>query len=86
MPAGLFEPHCMRWDHPPGKEKRALLAAAAGGGARTAGFKYSTAPASGSVGHAAEQSPTLTADWHAPAVYGIVGNSIGRKPENGGNG
>ncbi|MFR3090350.1 MAG: DNA cytosine methyltransferase [Eggerthella lenta] len=20
----LFEPHCMRWDHPPGKEKRAL--------------------------------------------------------------
>lgn len=44
------------------------------------------APASGSVGHAAEQSPTLTADWHAPAVYGIVGNSIGRKPENGGNG
>lgn len=82
----LFEPHCMRWDHPPGKEKRALLAAAAGGGARTAGFKYSAAPASGSVGHAAEQSPTLTADWHAPAVYGIVGNSIGRKPENGGNG
>lgn len=79
----LFEPHCMRWDHPPGKEKRALLAAAAGGGARTAGFKYSAAPASGSVGHAAEQSPTLTADWHAPAVYGIVGNSIGRKPENG---
>ena len=62
------------------------LAAAAGGGARTAGFKYSAAPASGSVGHAAEQSPTLTADWHAPAVYGIVGNSIGRKPENGGNG
>ena len=51
-----------------------------------AGFKYSAAPASGSVGHAAEQSPTLTADWHAPAVYGIVGNSIGRKPENGGNG
>ena len=33
----LFEPHCMRWDHPPGKEKRALLAAAAGGGKKEAG-------------------------------------------------
>lgn len=83
----LFEPEGMPWGAPTSKEKRAQLAAAARTRPRSAGFKYAAAAAASTVGYAEEQSPTLTSDWHCPAVcYGIVGNSIGREPENGGNG
>ena len=48
---------------------------------------YTAAATASTVGYADEQSPTLTSDWHCPAVcYGIVGNVIGRTPPNGGNG
>lgn len=57
-----------------------------------AGFKFHQGSGAGGIGFEEEQSPTLTADWHNPAVlrrgatYDIAGNIVGRKPENGGNG
>ncbi|MEG1907793.1 MAG: DNA (cytosine-5-)-methyltransferase [Gordonibacter sp.] len=83
----LFEPEGVPWGAASSKEKRAQLAAAARTRPSHAGFKYAAAASAGSLGYALEQSPTLTSDWHCPAVcYGIVGNAIGRSPENGGNG
>ena len=83
----LFEPEGLPWGAPTSKVKRAQLAAAARTSPRSAGFKYAAAAAASTVGYAEEQSPTLTSDWHCPAVcYGIVGNSIGRGPRSGGNG
>ena len=38
---------------------------------RSAGFKYHQGAGAGGVGAEPEQSPTLTADWHNPAVYPI---------------
>lgn len=34
-----------------------------------AGFKYHQGAGAGSIGYIPEQSPTLTADWHNPAVF-----------------
>ena len=67
----LFEPDCLQWDPPQGREKRAQLAAAAGRGPARAGFKYSAGSGANGVGHEVEASDTLTADLHAPAVYPI---------------
>lgn len=52
-------------------EKRASLAEEAGRSPRSAGFKYHQGAGAGGVGAEPEQSPTLTADWHNPAVYPI---------------
>lgn len=83
----LLEPEGVPWGTPSSKEKRAQLAAATRTRPRHAGFKYAAAASAGSLGYAAEQSPTLTSDWHCPAIcYGIVGNTIDRSPKNGGNG
>lgn len=67
----LFEPDCLQWDPPQGREKRAQLAAAAGRSPACAGFKYSAGSRANGVGHEVEACNTLTADWYAPAVYPI---------------
>lgn len=67
----LFEPDCLPWDPPQGREKRKELAAAAGRGAACAGFKYSAGSAANGIGYEEESSNTLTADWPAPAVIPI---------------
>ena len=59
----LFEPDCLSWDTPPGREKRAELAAAAGRDPACASFKYSTGSGANGVGHEGESSNTLTADY-----------------------
>ena len=68
----------MCWDTPSSREKRQTVAAASGrsvaqgsGAGRlnpAVSFKYHQGSAAGSVGAAVEQSPTLTADYHNPAV------------------
>lgn len=67
----LIEPESMRGDLESSAEKRASLAEAAGRGPASAGFKYHQGAGAGGVGAEPEQSPTLTADWHNPAVYPI---------------
>lgn len=59
----LFEPDCLSWDTPPGREKRAELAAAAGRDLACASFKYSAGSGANGVGHEGESSNTLTADY-----------------------
>lgn len=59
----------MRRDYQPSREKRQELASAAGRGPSCAGFKYSAGSGASSVGYEEENSNTLTADWHAPAVF-----------------
>lgn len=48
-----------------------LDAEEAGRSPHSAGFKYHQGAGAGGVGAEPEQSPTLTADWHNPAVYPI---------------
>lgn len=67
----LLEPESMRGDFESSAEKRASLAEATGRSPRSAGFKYHQGAGAGGVGAEPEQSPTLTADWHNPAVYPI---------------
>lgn len=80
----LFEPDCLSWNPPQGREKRKELAAAAGRSPACAGFKYSAGSGANGVGHEEESCNTLTADWHAPAVCPINGqvatrhNRLGR--------
>lgn len=74
----LFEPESMCWDTPSSREKRKAVAAASGrsiaqgsGAGRlnpAVAFKYHQGSKAGGIGDAAEQSPTLTADYHNPAV------------------
>lgn len=71
----LFEPEGMRGDHPSSREKRQELAAAAGRGASSAGFKFNQGAGAGNIGWESEQSPTCTADWHNPAVCMADDNS-----------
>lgn len=54
----LFEPEGMRGDHPSSREKRQELAAAAGRGASSAGFKFHQGAGAGNIGWESEQSPT----------------------------
>lgn len=67
----LFDEYSLRWDHPSSREERKRLAADAesrSGSRGVAGFKYHQGPKAGNIGYAEEQSPTLTADYHNPAV------------------
>lgn len=65
----LFEPESLQWDPPSSREKRKAITARAESGAGGAGgFKYHQGSSAGSIGYQHEQSPTLTADWHSPAV------------------
>lgn len=65
----LFEPDCLSGNPQSSREKRKELASRAGRRAACAGFKYSAAPRANTIGYAEEQANTLTADWHAPAVF-----------------
>ena len=78
----LFEPEGLRWDYPTSKEKRKALAARAGRGPAVAGFKYVAGAGTGSIGYSAELSPTVTADWHAPAMvsFAQTGGAIETAP------
>ena len=81
----LFESESLRWDTPTSREKRQELAGGAGGGPKAAGFKWHQGSGAGSIGLEDEQSPTLTADYHNPAVICIPENAINR-PTGGTNG
>ena len=80
----LFEPEGLRWDTPSSREKRKELAAGAGSGAACAGFKWHQGSGAGSIGLEDEQSPTLTVDYHNPAVIQLKGNSIDRDTSQNG--
>lgn len=67
----LFDGDGVQWHFAQGREKRAELAARAGRGPASAGFKFHQGAGAGGVGAEDESSPTLTADWHNPAVYPI---------------
>ena len=79
----LFEPDCLSGNPQSSREKRKELASRAGRSAACAGFKYSAAPRANTIGYAEEQANTLTADWHAPAVFSLRGNMIGRADSAG---
>lgn len=79
----LFEPDCLSGNPQSSREKRKELASRAGRSAVCAGFKYSAAPRANTIGYAEEQANTLTADWHAPAVFPLQGNMIGRADSAG---
>ena len=74
----LFESESLRWDTPTSREKRQELAGGAGGGPKAAGFKWHQGSGAGSIGLEDEQSPTLTDDYHNPAVIQLKGNAIDR--------
>lgn len=81
----LFEREGLRWDPPSSREKRQALAARAESGVGGAsGFKYHQGAGAGSIGYDHEQSPTLTADWHNPAV--CIQGTIARGAQMGQNG
>ena len=71
----LAEPESMRGDYPSSREKREALAAAARRSPACAGFKYSAGSAAKGLGYEVESTNTLTADWHAPAVFCFAQNS-----------
>lgn len=65
----LFESESLRWDTPTSREKRKELAGRAGGGPEAAGGALNPDdPQSMRVHEADGASPTLTADYHNPAV------------------
>ena len=66
--AVLFEPESVPGNTQSSREKRQELARAAGRGAAGGGFKYHQGAKAGGLGNQPEQSPTLTADYHNPAV------------------
>ena len=69
----LFESESLSWDTQSSREKRQELASEAGGGAEAAGFKYHQGAGAGNIGYEPDQSPTLTADYHNPAVLCMAG-------------
>ena len=79
----LFEPDCLSGNPQSSREKRKELTRRAGRSAACAGFKYRAAPRANTIGYAEEQANTLTADWHAPAVFPLQGNMIGRADSAG---
>lgn len=72
----LFEPDCLSGNSQSSREKRKELASRAGRSAACAGFKYSAAPRANTIGYAEEQANTLTADWHAPAVFPLPNTAL----------
>lgn len=68
----LFEPESVLWDSKSSRAKRKEIAAKAGSGAACAGFKWHQGSCAGSIGLEDEQSPTLTADYHNPAVLHLA--------------
>lgn len=68
----LFEPESVLWDSKSSREKRKELAAKAGRDPACAGFKWHQGSGAGSIGLEDEQSPTITADYHNPAVLHLT--------------
>ena len=66
--AVLFDAESVRGNTLTSREKRAQLAADSGKRSKVGGFKFHQGAAAGGVGFVSEQSPTLTADWHNPAI------------------
>lgn len=48
-----------------------------------AGFKWFAGAKAGGVGYEPDASPTLTADYHNPAVLNLQGSQVDREPKNG---
>lgn len=70
----LFERQSMLGDHPKGREAREALAERTEGGpgmGDSAGFKYHKGSRAKGVGYEIGSSPTLTTDYHQPAVLSI---------------
>lgn len=80
--AVLFDAESVRGNSQPSREKRKELAGAAGIGAPCGGFKWHQGADAGGIGYENEQSPTLTADWHNPAVMAFDTTQI-TAPKNG---
>ena len=75
----LLEPESLSWDLKSSREKRQELAGRSEGCAQSAGFKFHQGAGAGNIGYEEENSPTLTADYHNPAVMCMSGwqaNSI----------
>lgn len=71
----LFEPESLRWDTPTSREKRKELAAGAGSGAESAGFRWN---AGGKTALSVDEtSPTVTSS-DPPSVLQLKGNAIDR--------
>lgn len=68
----LFERESMRGNHPKGRDARKALAADAGEraerGCGSCGFCYHMSGQTWGLGYSVEQSPTLTSDYHSPAI------------------
>ena len=67
----LFERESLSWDHPKSSEAREALAerSAIGIGlGGSAGFKYHNSGRTWDVGYEEDNSPTLIADYHQPAI------------------
>ena len=73
--AVLFEPESLRWDSESSREKRQAIAREARRSPQVAGFRYSAGSAAKGLGYEVESTNTLTADWHAPAVFCFAQNS-----------
>lgn len=89
----LFEPESLRWDPPPSKRKRQELATAFGRcpfGCRTLLVRCGKPGGGKGALIQKEMSSTLstsnTQTLFQPSCFGLVGNIVGREPENGGNG
>lgn len=72
----LFEPDCLSGNPQSSRGKRKELTRRAGRSAACAGFKYSAAPRANTIGYVEEQANTLTADWHAPAVFPLPNTAL----------
>ena len=70
--AVLFERESVSGNTKPSRAKREELARTAGIGASCGGFKFHQGAGAGSIGYETEQSPTITADWHNPAVIAFT--------------
>ena len=66
--AVLFDADSVRGNTCTSQEKREALTGASAGGTRASGFKWHQGSGANGLGWEDEQSPTLTADWHNPAV------------------
>ena len=81
--AVLFERESVSGNTQSSREKRKELARAAGRRAAGGGFKWHQGAGAGSIGYEQEQSPSLTADYHNPAVTYML--QVDHMSQNGGN-
>jgi len=82
--AVLFERDSLRGNTKTSREKRQSLAADAGFGSEgeNYGFKFHQGGAAKGIGFEAEQSPTLIADWHNPAVISLQTDHLSQNGTN----